>query len=115
MVKQKRAKVGGEYGVNGLWYDGGEFLPSTEMGKLPTKGKSKGTGKQEIEPYKWEVAPADGLKSIYRQFVGVFGYYERATNRLIVNCSDETLAYFNTNRFAVEVMAAKFNKGERWI
>lgn len=30
MTTQTRAKAGGEYGVNGDWYEGGKFMPSRE-------------------------------------------------------------------------------------
>lgn len=40
MEEQSRAAKGGEFGVNGEWYDGGEFLPSTARGKM-TKAQAK--------------------------------------------------------------------------
>lgn len=62
-----RAKKGGEIGLNGETYKGGQFLPSSEK---TVKGSisvriPKGTGKKEIAPYTWEVAPADDMLSIY--------------------------------------------------
>jgi hypothetical protein len=61
-----RAKAGGEQGVNGEWYDGGQFLPSSEntvKGVIKITVR-KGT-KREITPYVWEAAPADDMLSIY--------------------------------------------------
>ena len=111
-----RATKGGEQGMNGEWYEGGQFLPNTELGKLPKRAKVKGTGKQEIEPYKWVVAP-EGMKSIYAYMAGRFidADHFRATGEMKVHCSAETMEYFQTNSFALSVLAAKYNKGERWF
>ena len=48
---KSRAKVGGERGVNGEWYEGGKFLPSTKLPKRsPTNRKKKGPSKGLVEP-----------------------------------------------------------------
>ncbi len=62
-----QAKKGGERGLNGEWYEGGQFLPGSEK---TVKGANKHefkppTGKQCIAPYVWEKAPKDGLLAIY--------------------------------------------------
>jgi len=63
-----RARAGGEIGVNGEHYEGGQFLPSTTLPKqAPAASRKAGTGKREIAPYVWEAAP-DGMRAIYSQF-----------------------------------------------
>lgn len=62
-----RAKKGGEIGINGASYKGGQFLPSSET---TVKGSisvriPKGTGRKQIAPYIFEVPPADDMLSIY--------------------------------------------------
>jgi hypothetical protein len=62
-----RAKKGGEIGLNGERYEGGQFLPSSES---TVKGFNnifikKGSGKTEIAPYVFDVPPADNMLSIY--------------------------------------------------
>jgi len=61
-----QAKKGGEEGQNGEWYDGGQFLPSSEN---TVKGAQKSTirkgTKKEVAPYTWQPAPADDMLSIY--------------------------------------------------
>ena len=61
-----QAKAGGEIGLNGEFYEGGQFLPSSET---TVKGAQKpfiSKGKKfEIAPYVWEAAPADDMLSIY--------------------------------------------------
>ena len=39
-----RAQRGGETGMNGLHYEGGQFLPNTTLGKLPPKAKHQSIG-----------------------------------------------------------------------
>jgi hypothetical protein len=61
-----RAQAGGEQGINGEWYDGGQFLPSSEN---TVKGVIQVTirkgAKKEVAPYVWQPAPADDTASIY--------------------------------------------------
>jgi hypothetical protein len=112
MNRQKRARKGGEIGMNGEFYQGGEFLPNTDMASQHTAKAERGTGKQQVAPHTWEVAP-EGKKSIYTYIAGVFG---RVVNgQMIIDCSDTTVAYYKTNRFALAVLAAKYNKGEYWF
>ena len=113
-MTQERAKRGGEVGRNGEFYQGGEFLPSTELASQP-KGARKPfkPGKRQIAPYVWEFQPYEGAQSIYTLFAGVFG---KVTNGvMVVSCSDQTVAYFKTTLAEVEAMAARWNNGERWI
>jgi hypothetical protein len=61
------AKKGGEVGLNGEFYEGGKFLPSTEAAKkAPVKYPSG--GKVEVAPYIWGARPADGLQPLWNQF-----------------------------------------------
>lgn len=53
-----QAKKGGEYGINGSFYEGGQFLPkseTTEKGK--TKFSKSGEKKIETAPYLWLKTP----------------------------------------------------------
>lgn len=66
MNEYGQAQKGGELGVNGEWYEGGQFMPTSET---TVKGAIKATirkgAKKEIAPYVWEAAPADDMLSIY--------------------------------------------------
>jgi hypothetical protein len=61
-----QAKAGGERGMNGEFYKGGQFLPSSEntVKGAQTVTFHKGT-KKEIAPFVWEASPADDMLSIY--------------------------------------------------
>ena len=107
----KRAANGGEVGANGEFYEGGKFINTVPENRKREGSKPKGSGKQEIAPYVWEVAPK-GMRSVYRQFAGVFGkvYGDKA----IFNCSEQTLNYFRTTREEAQNIIDRWNAGERW-
>ncbi len=107
-----RATKGGETGINGERYEGGQFLPNTLMGKMPKSSKTAGTRKVEIAPYVHEVAP-EGMTSIYRQIAGIYGKVINGV--FVVNTSDTTLAYYGKTRDEVDALAAKWNAGERYV
>jgi hypothetical protein len=109
----KRATKGGEFGANGEWYEGGKFI-NTVAENRKREGSSRGSGKQEIAPYTWEVAPI-GMKSLYRQFAGVFG---KVIDGVAVIRNDDqmetTLRYYRTTRDEAVAMIDRWNAGERW-
>ena len=61
-----RAKIGGQDGINGWFYKGGQFLPSTmaEPGSWRVGKKWVKTGKELVEPGKFEVQPTPLSRSI---------------------------------------------------
>lgn len=66
------AKVGGEYGVNNEWYEGGQFLPSERdfvKGSVKradaNKRKRHAKGKQCVSPYTWALPPEYGYMAIW--------------------------------------------------
>lgn len=67
-MSEFRAKKGGQVGINGEFYQGGQFLPSSEA---TVKGAHKAIvrkgKKAEVAPYVWAEAPADDMLSIYER------------------------------------------------
>ena len=116
-VTQRRAKVGGETGANGEWYEGGKFI-NTVANNGKGKGGKKSTGKQEIGPYKWEVAPNDE-RSIYSQFRGVFGTIQNDKAILAYGSDVErlhhVLAYYGWTVVSAQRLLDMWNDGQRWI
>ena len=106
-----RAIKGGQVGANGEFYKGGRFLNTIAENPKVEGSKPKTARKVEIEPYKW-VVPEDGRQAIYPGFAGVFG--KVINGQMIVNCSDQTLAYFGKTREAVQAIADRYNNGERF-
>ena len=108
-----RAKSGGQTGINGEWYNGGEFLPSSEntvKGEMKKVQLKKGSGKREIAPFVWEVAP-EGMRSIYQKYHQVWKM-EGGKMEVFKGINRE---YFG-EAFLQEAqkMAERWNNGERW-
>ena len=59
------AAAGGEIGVNGEDYKGGQFLPSSAKTVKGAKRRPLVTGKKPIGPYLWAAQPAPDMVSIY--------------------------------------------------
>jgi hypothetical protein len=112
MIATNRAKKGGQVGINGEFYEGGTFLPSTER---PKSKPAKTTGKQEIEPYKWEVAP-EGKASIYRKIVGIIGSVRNGVAELRKDDRlHATLSYYGITLTRAQELVDSYNAGNRWV
>ena len=111
-----RAKAGGEIGVNGDHYYGGQYLPSspyTVKGAHGTSGRSSHKRRKvEVAPYTYEVAP-DGMVAIYGQISGTLARLN--DNGEMEFCAKaQTLAYFRTTEEQAREMIERWNQGERW-
>ncbi len=107
-----RAKAGGEIGMNGERYEGGQFLPSTTLPKMTVQQKRKGSGKQEIAPYVWEVAPAENQRSLYKMIETLTTLNN---GRLEAIDNPKAYNYFGETKEAIQKLANKWNAGERWV
>lgn len=109
---KSRASKGGEIGANGEFYKGGQFIAKTDAPKKRSV-KRTGTGKQQVEPYKWEVAP-EGKKSLFAMLAGM-EIFNRAEMNFSFN--SELRLDFALPEVVEKRMAriAAFNSGERWI
>lgn len=110
-----RAKQGGEYGANGEFYKGGQFLNTVAENpkKEGSKPKRKKTGKREVAPYTWEVQPTPEARSIYTMLAGVYGRVEGG--QMVLNINPQTLSYYGDEQAEIEALANRWNNGERWI
>lgn len=111
-MNTKRAKVGGEFGANGEWYEGGKFINTVPENSKRFGSAKRGQGKQEIAPYVWEIAPEPNMRSLYRQFAGVFGIVIDGV--AVVRCHQQTLNYFGRTIEEVSDMIQRWNAGQRW-
>ena len=109
-MAQQRAKAGGETGVNGLYYNGGEFLPSTQLLKTTKTAKRNGTGKREVAPYKWEVAPVemDNPIALYSLLAG--SWMTRDNKPFVPFCNSQ-----NVNPANVQTLIDRYLTGKKWI
>lgn len=127
-----QAKKGGEMGVNGAWYEGGQFLPSSEntiQGLQAHKDYPRAGGRKLIAPYVWGTAPADGMLSIFDriehfcldnrkacQYVkgqGFQGLQLEPYDRLMTDCYNRP--FLPEHKAWITSMAERWNRGERWI
>lgn len=72
------AKRGGEWGANGEFYKGGQFVadnPNTAKGAAKT---TKTLHRIEIEPYKWIIAPVDVFPIMAAAGIGTVAQFKRA-------------------------------------
>lgn len=117
MITKTRAQKNGEYGINGEFYHGGQFLPSsvnTIKGEMKSNGNvvRKAT-KQEIAPYKWEVSEKISIwssLSLVCKFVGQTTYSKETGKIGKIELVGE---YKNSEHF--QNLAARWMNGERWI
>lgn len=106
-----RAAKGGQLGANGEWYEGGKFINTVPENAKRHKKSSAGTGKVQIAPYVWEVAP-EGKRPIWVKFAGFEGSLVRNDLSLV---SETTIAYYGLNMTELAELAKRWHAGERWI
>lgn len=117
-----RARLGGETGLNGYAYKGGQFLPSTEAPpgtwRVKIKGKTKLVHNKQalIAPGQMALAPTPYSQSIFnsiREFVNV-----DADGRMALNpAREQAIEYYYPTKDDREELAMKiemFNQGLRW-
>jgi hypothetical protein len=70
---KSRAAAGGQEGINGYFYKGGQFLPSTmaEPGKWKVDGKWVNSGREQVGPNDWSHQPTPFSRAIY-SFIGAW-------------------------------------------
>lgn len=116
-MTHSRAKAGGEFGANGEWYEGGKFINTVaENAKRAAKEAKKATRKQEVENYKWEIAPIAGQRAIYQMLSGVeISNRNRENPQFTLNPNLRgdlaTAEYIEVRKARI----AAFNAGERWV
>ena len=110
MNHQRRAKPGGEYGANGEWYEGGQWIANTDHPKN-NKKKYTPSRRQEIAPWFYEVPP-EGKSSLYATWSGTWEKCESG-----FRCrTDLPVDYWGEDYLKEsEAMAQRWNSGERWI
>lgn len=120
-----RAKPGGEYGLNGEFYQGGQFMPAsarTKKGEYKFELSDKpGLGRELIAPGEFAVPPP-GKRSIYGSMLRVFTQPIRENGELTdqieknKNYSDEVI--FNNSGLTADQLQTyinAFNDGVRFF
>lgn len=118
IMMKTRAKTGGEIGINGEYYKGGQFLPSspnTIKGEMKSTNSKKATRKQEIAPYKWEVSPAENLNSIFSIIAGTVAGWKVYNETLEYNANEKVLNYVGMTEEEARELINMWNDGYRWF
>ena len=111
-----QAKGGGEQGINGEWYIGGQFMPnSTQTVKGQQNGaKSQGKARKvETAPYFWDVAP-EGKCSIWAMVAGIVAKYNHESGLLEYAGNSKALAFYGMTQVQALDLIDRWNAGERW-
>ncbi|EOC0020881.1 hypothetical protein ACINJM_004227 [Cronobacter sakazakii] len=109
-----KAKKGGQTGINGQQYKGGQFLPAsknTVKGQMPT-WKAKASSKRRsglTEPGKVEQLPP-GKRAIFGT-IRAFVQFENGT--MAITASDHSLSAYGYTRDAMQALVDQYNTGER--
>jgi hypothetical protein len=116
MGTSNRAPKGGVK-IMGVFYKGGQFLPSEQPQRGKYNRKSNKCNptklrKQEIAPYQWESPPTKHHRSIYAQLAGVFAKMQ--DGELVFCASEQTLSYYKKGKTEVYTMIGEYNAGARW-
>lgn len=115
-MASRRAKKGGETGVNGSAYKGGQFLPgskNTVKGEsiINLDGKKSASRLCLVEPGKLERVEA-GKTSIYQR---IKEFTRNEEGVLFISAKPVTLQYYGFDEQELQNLVDKFNSGERFI
>ena len=114
-----RAAKGGEIGINGEHYEGGQFLPNSRT-RAKGSNRPRTTGKRQIAPYVWEIAPSPSHFSIFDLISNARcamrnAVWEWDGDAIKVLRTDE--ADYISHGFYVPLydLIAAYNAGSRWV
>lgn len=127
-LTKTRANKGGEYGVNGEFYNGGQFLPGSELTEKGANKRSKSkfdpNKKQEIAGYKWELPPFENAKAIYPLVSGITKFHKTGYSKEngLEGCFQSASETFVNNDWwtqeriqGQDELIEKWNSGQRWM
>lgn len=110
----RRAKAGGEVGMNAEFYPGGTFLPSTRLPKGERPRYSSGSGRMLVAPGQLEVAPEPGLVAIFESIRSIIRQRPDGTVEPFPP-SHPYWEYSGDDHARVADLCDRWNAGERWM
>lgn len=110
-----RATAGGQVGVNGDFYRGGEFLPSTDAAKgtwrrEQAKIQKEMARKVQVAFGEWTTRPSLDVKAIF-SLAGVYANFNGATPVAIAAACE----YAKVDASKVQAWLDRWIAGERWM
>jgi hypothetical protein len=115
-----RAQKGG-CTVQGVFYRGGQFLPSYEpqRGKWNTatskngNKKNKGVKRREVAPYVWEVQPYEGAVAVYGR-LSMYARFEYKSRVATYQHSEAVLRHLGLTEEEARRKVDDYNNGQVW-
>lgn len=113
-MTQKRAKVGGEIGLNGEHYAAGTFICTTTLGKMAKATKKAATRKMQVGHYEWAVQPTPEARPLFVMEVGGVFADKFGRRRPLESVSDAALSFLGISRDELAGLIERHANGERW-
>lgn len=114
-MTSERSPKGGTT-VAGVFYKGGQFLPSNNE---PKRGafnrpatKAAKVRKVEVAPRVWVEAQA-GMRSLYQMVAGTVARF--VDGKLVYSANAQVLDYVGLTETRARELVDMFNSGERWL
>lgn len=114
-----QAQKGGQIGVNGEFYAGGQFMansPETVKG-LQNGGRKAKTRRMEIEPYAWAEQPAPNMLPLFRLMNGNDIIYNNGNPIVNRSFNPQSMGWRITYEQAMadaQKVVDAWSRGERW-
>ena len=118
-MTRRRAKAGGQTGMNGEWYPAGTFLPATRLPKQGAAGKASRTRRGLIAPGQLAEIPDDmgALFARIQHFVvplNAEGTTMEVAARFCIPGHPAIAAHFSSFD-ELQELVERYNRGERFM
>lgn len=103
--------------VAGVFYKGGQFLPTVEpqRGKFNRKATPKKQSTRKVEiGYREYAEEIEGKRSIWQMVAGKVAGYSHQTKTLNYVGNERSLNYIGLTEEEANELISKWNNGERW-
>lgn len=111
--KSRRAKAGGEVGINKEFYPGGTFLPTTNLPKGERPRYTSGSGRQLVAPGVHEVPPL-GMRAIFASLTALIQHRSDGTIQPLPPSHPVWESGMHGSYEEAAAMCAAWNAGERF-
>lgn len=108
---RKRARKGGEVGINGEMYDGGKFMPSTRLPKRSPSSNTPRSNRHLVMPGMIATIP-DGTVAIYPQIREFVSFVEGVGAVVRFEDSHPAVVHHFDDPAALHRLIKRFNDGQ---
>lgn len=103
--------------VAGVFYKGGQFLPTVEpqRGKFNRKAVKKQAARKVEIGYREYAEEIEGKRSVWQMVAGKVAAYNHQTKTLYFVGNERSLNYIGMSETKANELISKWNEGERWV